>query len=322
MKQQIPPIDNDKIFEDLICELFNIEYKSITFKKFGKQGHNQKGIDIFSSEFDIAIQCKKKDISRKKSLLKRELFNDIENEINKTIDQNLKITITKLFIATTVEDHPEFDEFCEEMKTQYGCDFEIIFWGWNTIQEKVLNHKELIKKYYSNFIINLESSEEKFIKIQELKKRIKNDFGPWINYSFENRRFNSRMLLRKYDDVSYPNFNEPNEFNEYNWFKAELHRSYHKGLEFIIGTHDILILSENRWRFLKHGEKHSDSLRVYTIGKINYTEIIDYDINGDEYDVCPHIFCNFIHKGTPFEQIYYEDVKRVYNKFYKENQEK
>lgn len=322
MKQQIPPIDNDKIFEDLICELFNTEYKSITFKKFGKQGHNQKGIDVFSSEFDIAIQCKKKDITRKKSILKSELFKDIENEINKILDQNLKIKITKLFITTTFDDQPEFDEFCEEMKIKYDCDFEIIFWGWNTIQEKILNHKVLLGKYYSNFIINIESSEEKFIKIQELKKRIKKDFGPWINYSFENRKFNSRMLVRNYDDNSYPSFNEPNEFNEYNWFKAEIYRSYHKGLEFIIGVNDILKLPNNKWKFLKYGKKHLETYRVYTIGKINYEEIIDYDIDGDEYDVCPHIFCKFIHKGTPFEQIYYEDIDRVYNKFYKEDQEK
>lgn len=322
MKQQIPPLDNDKIFEDLICDLYNIEYNSISFKKFGKQGQNQKGIDVFSPEFDIAIQCKKKDISRKKSLLKRELFNDIEKDVSKIKSQNLKITINKLFIVTTVEDHPDFDEFCEEMKIQFSCDFEIIFWGWNTIQEKILNHKLLLEKYYPNFIIKLESSEEKFIKIQELKKRIKIDFAPWINYSFEDRRFNSRMLLRKYDDVSYPNFNESNEFNEYNWFKAELHRSYHKGLEFIIGIHDIIQLPENKWRILKHGEKNSNISRVYTIGKINYSEIMDYDIDGDEYDVCPHIFCKFIYNGTPFEQIYYEDVERIYNKFYKENQVK
>jgi len=322
MKQQIPPIDNDKIFEDLICELFNKEYKSITFKKFGKQGHNQKGIDIFSSEFDVAIQCKKKDLSRKKSLIKRELFNDIENEVNKIKTQNLEISIDKLFIVTTFEDHPDFDEFCEKMKNQYKCDFEIIFWGWNTIQEKILNHKELLQKFYSNFIINVESSEEKFMKIQELKKRIKNDFGPWINYSAENRRFNSRMLLRKYDDISYPNFNEPNEFKEYNWFKAELHRSFHKGLEFIIGIHDIIQLPDNKWRFLKHDEENLESYRVYSIGKINYNEIMDYEIDGNEYDICPHIYCKFVHNGTPFEDIYYEDVKRVYNKFVKENQVK
>ncbi|WP_051878308.1 hypothetical protein [Chryseobacterium sp. FH1] len=322
MKHQLAPIENEKLFEDLICDLFNLEYKGITFKKFGKQGHNQKGIDVFSSEFDIAIQCKKKDLSRKPSMIKKELFDDIVAEVGKTQSQNLKIKINKLFIATTFEEHPDFDEFCEEIKQQNDCNFEVLFWGWNTIQEKVLNHIELIQKYYPKFIVNIESSEEKFLKIQELKKRVKSDFAPWINYSLENRKFNSRMLLRNFNDTSYPNHNESNDFNEYNWFKAELHRSYHQGLEFIIGVHDIVSLDDGKWRFLKHKEVCSEFYRVFTIGKINYTEIVDYDIDGDEYDVCPHIFCKFIYQGTPFEKIYYEDVDRVYNQFEKQNQVK
>lgn len=57
---QLPVPNNEDLFEDAICELFDNIEKTSTFKKFGRKGHNQKGIDIFSAEKNIAIQCKKK----------------------------------------------------------------------------------------------------------------------------------------------------------------------------------------------------------------------------------------------------------------------
>jgi hypothetical protein len=68
---QLTAISNSDTFEDSICDLYNYLESTNTFKRFGKNGHNQKGIDIFSSEKDCAIQCKKKDLSRKDLLLKK-----------------------------------------------------------------------------------------------------------------------------------------------------------------------------------------------------------------------------------------------------------
>lgn len=322
MIHQLPKIENATIFEDLLCDLLNSEYKTISFKKFGKQGHKQKGIDIFSVEHDIAIQCKKKDLARKESVIKRELCDDIEKDVEKIISQDLKINITKLIVASTISDHTDIDEICEDIKIKHECKFEILYWGWETIQNRLLNHKDLLKKYYSNFIVKNEENEEEFLKIQTLKNRVKKDFGPWINYSLENRKYNSRMMIRRFDDKNYPNDNSLNEFNTYNWFKAELHRDYHKGLEFIIGIKDIIQLPNKLWRFYdRNKDSNIENIRVFKIARLNYSEIIDYDIRGDEYDACPHIFCKFKHDGLPFEEIYYEDVNRIYNTYMIENKQ-
>ena len=139
MKLQLPPIDNSTDFEDLICDLFNLQNATESFKKFGKQGHKQKGIDIFSVELDTVIQCKKKDLSRKQSLLKKELLNDIEEDVKKIMINDLRIKFNRLYIVTTFENHPDFDEYCEDIKEMYDCKFDITFWGWNTIQDQVFH---------------------------------------------------------------------------------------------------------------------------------------------------------------------------------------
>ncbi|MGI4751412.1 MAG: hypothetical protein ACRYFB_12335 [Janthinobacterium lividum] len=113
---QLMVLNNQETFESAICDLFNLLESTNTFKKFGKNGHQQKGIDIFSPEKDYAIQCKKKDLSRKDIVLKRELLNDIETEVNKILSKNLTIKFSKFYIVSTFKDDPDFDEFCEDLK--------------------------------------------------------------------------------------------------------------------------------------------------------------------------------------------------------------
>ena len=107
---QLPQINNKDIFEELICDLFNAIDFTNTYKKFGRNGHQQKGIDIFSSEKDVVIQCKKKDLSRNEIQIRRELMNDIESDINSIVSKELQIKFSKLYFTSTYKDHPDIDE--------------------------------------------------------------------------------------------------------------------------------------------------------------------------------------------------------------------
>lgn len=313
---QLTVINNSDTFEDSICDLFNHIESTITYKRFGKNGHNQKGIDIFSTEKDCAIQCKKKDLNRKDLLLRKELLNDIEKDVNKVINDKLKIKIDKLIFVSTYKDHPEIDEYCEILKENLNTEFEIIYWGWDTLESKFLNQNELLKKYWANFIINTDSTEIFFKRNLELKKKIAKDFGEWLNYSPENRKVRSRMLLRAFDDVQYPNENEPDEFGEYSWFRAEIKSLYYKGIEYILRIEEIQIFEDYTWDFVTYGDEPTGNLvKVAKVGQINFADIIGYDIDGNEYHNYPHLYCKFKYSGTPFENIYYFNLNKTYEYF-------
>ena len=94
---QLPPINNEFNFEDAIVDLFNCMHKTETYKKFGRKGNNQKGIDIFSSQTGIAIQCKKKDLLRTSNILKNELKKDLESDVAKIISSPLSFAILTTF---------------------------------------------------------------------------------------------------------------------------------------------------------------------------------------------------------------------------------
>ncbi len=312
----LSPLRNSDTFEDSICDLFNKIESTNSYKRFGRNGHNQKGIDVFSSEYDCAIQCKKKDLSRKDLLIKKELLDDIEKDVKKVIKEKLKIRINKLIFVSTYNDHPEIDEYCDIVKEELKTDFEIIYWGWDTLETKFLDQKELLKKYWSNFIIRTDLKGSLFKRNLDLKKQISKDFGDWLNYPPEHRKRRSRMIIRVFDGKQYPNENEPDEFGEYSWFRAEIKSLYHKGMEFIIGIEEIQVFEDYTWDKVVYGAKSTgDLVKVAKVGQINFADIVDYDTEGDEYYICPHVFCKFKYRGTPFENIYYYNMDKTYEYF-------
>lgn len=308
---QLPTLSNDDTFENAICDLFNEIYKTSTFKRFGRKGHQQKGIDIFSSSQNITIQCKKKDVSRKDIVLKKELFNDIEKDVKKTLNSDLKISFDTFYIVSTFKDHPDLDEYCEVLKEELNTNFEIVYWGWETLEKKFLDSKKLLEKYWTNFVFK-EQNEITILKRNlDLKKKITKDFSQWLDYDLDNRKVKSRMLLRKYNSNQYPVSNKADEFGEYPWYRAELKSLYFNGVEFILGAKEIQIFPDSTWDFVMHNTKVIyKTVTVYEVGQINFSDIIEYDVDGDEYKAYPHFYCNFKYTGTPFEKKYCYNVDR------------
>ena len=307
---QLPPIGNEEVFEELVCDLFNEIESTNTFKRFGRKGHQQKGIDIFSSEKDIVIQCKKKDLSRKEIIIRKELLDDIENDLDKIIEKRLGIKFSKLYFISTYKDHPDVDELCEYLKEERGLDIDIHYWGWDTIESRILDSKNLLKKYFKNFVIDKPEIEAVFLRNRALKRRIEKDFADWLNYAPKKRRYNSMMILRAYDGTQYPHSNKPDEYGEYSWFGAEIKSLYYQGMEFIFGIEEIKVYEDDTWDFKSEEEDLIPfrKVKVAKVGQINFSDIVDYDINGDELYISPHIFCKFIHKGTPFEAVYFYSI--------------
>ena len=316
MKHQLPVLNNPDIFEDMVSDLFNQLDSTNSYKRFGKSGHQQKGIDVFSAEKDAAIQCKKKDLTRRDVVIKRELFEDIEKDVKQILKKNLKIKITKLYILSTYNDHPDLDEFCDELKERLKTEFEIFFWGWQTIENRVSNYTSLLEKYWPNFIIKITSNEQEFQRNFDLRKRIKADFADWINFRFENRKRNSKMIIRAFDGTQYPNSNEPDENGKYSWFGAEINGLYHQGMEFIIAIETIDVFPGMKWKYkASETDKNFETISVFKIGQINFGDIVDYDTQGDEHYNRAIIFCKFRHEGTPFESYYYRNSRKTYQTF-------
>lgn len=145
-KFQLPPLSNEDIFEQFICDLYNLEFPQSGFQRFGKKGDTQDGIDIISTKKRIAIQCKKKEIQRNNKRVLAELKAEFEQCIQASLAFNHEID--ELVFASTYNDSAELIKYLIGLKNKYNPSFNLVYIGWQTIEEKAQKHFSLLTKYY------------------------------------------------------------------------------------------------------------------------------------------------------------------------------
>ncbi|MGN7885415.1 hypothetical protein [Dyadobacter sp. 22481] len=303
---QFPPLDNSKQFEQLVCDLLNEHYQTISFKCFGKNGHNQKGIDIFSTQHQIVAQCKLKDLSRNAVVIKRDLLNDIEATLRKLKEESTPIAFAQLIIATTASEHPDYDEYLAALRNSYNLSFDVLLWGWENIQQRLSHLPITLAKYYPQFKINQQAESELVSRIT-MKKRIEKDFADWLNFDPENRRFRSRMIIHSSTDRHYPE--HKNENGPWTWFSAEIAHLSNNGLSFINEITDLYVNESNLWTSKCPSDLSGfRTVRAAKISIVAFEDIIDYDLVGDEHYRCPHFYLRFNDQNSPFSEFYYQSL--------------
>jgi hypothetical protein len=312
---QLPPIKSSDDFENLNCDLFNELKGNHTFKRFGKTGHKQKGIDVFCSLNKIVIQCKCKDLTRSPIFIKTELLKEIRSTVELVIGQNLKLDFKTLYITSTASEHPDYDEFCAELKKELSTDFDILFWGWETIESKLNDCPAVLKKYYPNYSLKNSGSIKNTSYKVEMKRKLKKDFHPWLTHQTD-RRY--RMIIHSIDDQYYPN-HKLEESRVYTWFAAEIFGLSHRGLEFCNENIGLYVNENNKWTLADKKDDPTFKYRsVNVVSTIAFIDIIEYDMDGDEHYGCPHFYVRFNEIG-PFSFVHYRDHQISYQYYDESN---
>lgn len=187
---QIFPFDEDQKFEQFIEDLFNALNSTQSFSHFGTGGQSQYGIDIYSIEHKIAIQCKLKDVtSSNHSTIKKRLIKDFIKDFDEFSKYNLSIgnKFSKYIFTSTFKDDADISKLCIEKSNE---DLIVEYWGWSKIKNSITSSifekhfKELLELYdkfynqdeeylqskieiYDNEIINL--FEEPLVKFKQGK---------------------------------------------------------------------------------------------------------------------------------------------------------
>ena len=154
-QHQLPPLKDEKKFEEFICDLFNhIEntnsYQNTEFQPFGVKGQNQKGIDIFSLKTKTVIQCKTKDIRKKDEVIRKSLMDDIEEDLQNV--STLNFVFEKFIFVSTFRDDAILQEHTGKIRKDKELTFGLYYWGWDTLSKYAEQYEEIIKKYFPKFI--------------------------------------------------------------------------------------------------------------------------------------------------------------------------
>lgn len=299
-------------FEELILAMVYRMRRWEKLDHFGKKGSDD-GIDIRAIELlengksnTYYFQCK-----RYQKISNSVIKNIIDDYISKNtyIPQFYVLVVS---CALTKKQIEYFESYCRKQNFN-----TVIVWTNSVIEAMLFSeYHDLLFAYFG---INLVSERRNLVgsirRNVELKKKMKKDFLKQIGSSNRKElderlykpwtKFNhSEVLIRSIYDKAYPKDNTLLENNFTGYYKAEVYDFYHNGL---------MVRAYPYVKDIKFKEESLDDSNKFEIietkaeilGCIPFENIIEYDIEGDEYYNYPHLFCDFVNVSDPYEKFVY-----------------
>lgn len=299
-------------FEELILAMVYRMRRWDKLDHFGKKGTDD-GIDIRAveklendKENVYYFQCK-----RYQKITNAKIKDIIDDYLMKNtfIPQFYILVISCSLTKKQIE---YFESYCDEK----GFNTATV-WTSSVIEAKLYSeYHDLLFAYFGvNLVSERKSLTGSIRRNIALKKKMKKDFlkqtGCRTREEVEDRlhkpwtKFNhSEVLIRSIYDKAYPKENTllNNDFTGY--YKAEVYDFYHNGL---------MVRAYPYVKDIKYRDEDFDNPGEYTIiedraeilGCIPFENIIEYDIDGDEYYNYPHLFCDFVNVSDPYEKLVY-----------------
>jgi WD40 repeat protein len=151
---QIPPPSNWQDFESLCCDLWKAIWKDPNTIKNGRQGQQQKGVDVYGQPNQLSswagLQCKGKDNFTNQGLTEKE----VRAEVKKA--KSFRPRLSEFIIATTGPKDSRIEEVARAITDAHlrkGL-FTVHILGWKDIVERIAEHPEVASKYYPTLFSN------------------------------------------------------------------------------------------------------------------------------------------------------------------------
>ena len=87
--------------------------------------------------------------------------------------------------------------------------------------------------------------------------------------------------------------------------KAEVFDFYYNGIAVFTYPYAQDVVVKISVEVSDEGIYKTQTFRTSVLGYIPYNNIIDYDLDGDEFYMYPHVFCDFANGDNPYEFIRY-----------------
>jgi hypothetical protein len=301
-------------FEELILAMVYRMRRWDKLDHFGKKGSDD-GIDIRSVEIlenekanTYYFQCK-----RYKKLTNTAIKGIVDDYLNKN-DFIPQFYILVVSCSLTKKQIEYFESYCEERGFH-----TVTVWTSSVIEAKL--YTEYHDLLFAYFGVNLTSERKSLVgsvrRNIALKKKMHKDFikqggsrdsseimkrisEPWTKF------IHSEVLVRSIYDKAYPEENTllNNDFTGY--YKAEVYNFYHNGL--MVRAYPYV--KDIKYKFKEDFDSEEYEIvdiRAEILGCIPFENIIEYDTDGDEYYMYPHIFCDFVNVSDPYEKFIYLD---------------
>jgi tetratricopeptide (TPR) repeat protein len=143
MAYQYEPLSDEYLFQDFLVDLFNEKFNTNTFENYRSKGYAQYGVDAYSPALKIAVQAKKKDLSRSADAIEKELVADLEETIGKL--KEFPHEVTTIYAASTTKKFPKVQDKAMELSNEK---LSVQFYSWHDIQKEIPKFSSIREKYF------------------------------------------------------------------------------------------------------------------------------------------------------------------------------
>ncbi len=293
-------------FEDLCLSLVYSLKPWMDIRHYGRVG-SDGGVDIYAAEQlengarrIWSVQC-------------RRLKSAGLSQLKKAVDDTLRGSSTLPDVLLVVigcdvrrQAHEGFIKYALEkgVGTSY-------LWTASNLEAKLFaERKDLLFAYFGVSKARTTRSREATIKrCIALKHRMRKDFlksdAGYVPSARSYERFRcSEIFVRSIDDDSYPLVNKE-VVGISGWFKIELFDFYFNGIEVMFHSSPIVMDCNGYWAdtagIQDYDKRRFKPIKALVLGRIPFSNIVEYDLDGDEYCPMPHVYCTFACDGTPYE---------------------
>ncbi|MFM2486308.1 restriction endonuclease [Celerinatantimonas yamalensis] len=141
----MPPPANWQDFQNLVVDIAKVKYVESSVQEYGRQGQNQKGIDVFAQDLmdnNIGIQCKE---TKKPSISK----STIDAEVEKA--KKFKPSLNLLIIATTARINTQLQDYVININGTGKIPFKVQLWFWDELNQDINRFQSVMETSYEAY---------------------------------------------------------------------------------------------------------------------------------------------------------------------------
>jgi hypothetical protein len=198
-EMRIPIPQSPDEFENICLDYIKLTNSNSYAQRYGRQGQNQHGIDIYVGNFEILVQCKRYYVSSVTNAFQK--ANDLKQQICADYCTAKKhFPNCQLFIAMTTFDK---DTGIQDYVANIGTDIRVLF--WDTIEDFLCANPQILAKYYPTFIGNTNAQNSIDIGMLNNMLSIPNNLKAFANKFYRLSNSNYAPFFSPYTDESVYN---------------------------------------------------------------------------------------------------------------------
>lgn len=137
----LPKTENPEEFEKMVAECASKRWKQ-RFSLYGRHGQKQHGIDIFSEDWNIVIQCK----NYMNNMNTEQFIASVKRDYNAAV--NRFPHIRKFVVATALDRDAKIQDALQNIRNLQSESIRITILFWEDIQETIASDQSLMGKFY------------------------------------------------------------------------------------------------------------------------------------------------------------------------------